>query len=227
MTSFSVIIPAAGSGSRGGTSIPKQYVELCGAPVLAHTLRIFAPLEACREIIVAVDEQWRSAAEQCAAGIAHVRFIGGGAERQHSIAAALALLGSDSELVLIHDAARPCASRALVERVVGAALEFGAAIPAMAINETVKRVDETGMITETLPRHSLRAAQTPQGFRRDVIIAAYAAAEARGHIGTDDASLVEAAGGIVHVVEGEPGNIKITLPGDFACAELVLRAMAG
>lgn len=223
---YSLIIPAAGSGSRSGRSIPKQYVPLLGSPVLAHTLRAFAGTEGCAEIVIAIDEEWRTMAEECAAGIAGVRFVPGGRLRQHSIANALATIGEASELVLVHDAARPCVSPALVARVTAAAELHGAAVPALPINETVKRIDAHGVIVETIPRADLRAAQTPQGFRRELLTAAYRHAEQHGLIGTDDASLVESYGAAVHVVEGAQENIKITVPEDFAAAERALSAMA-
>lgn len=221
--SFAVIIPAAGAGSRSGRELPKQYVELLGSPVLRHTLRAFAGTEGCRGIIVAIDAAWEETARRCAEGLENVRFIPGGTERQHSIANALALIGErDAELVLVHDAARPCISRELIGRVLDAAGRYGAAVPALAINETVKRVGAGGIILETVPRAELRAAQTPQGFRRELLLRAYTHALKTGFVGTDDASLVEALGEEVRVVEGEPGNIKITLPDDFERAERTL-----
>jgi 2-C-methyl-D-erythritol 4-phosphate cytidylyltransferase len=223
MTTFAAIIPAAGTGSRSGQSIPKQYVELAGAPVLAHTIGIFAGMPGCGEVIVAVDEEWRATAERCALGATNVRFVMGGAERQHSIANALASVATNPDLILVHDAARPCASRELVERVIEAAMRHGAAIPALPIAETVKRIDAGGVIVETIPRGNLRAAQTPQGFRRDLLLRAYAHAEAEDIVGTDDASLVETLGVPVHVVDGEPGNIKITIADDFARAGARIR----
>lgn len=184
-------------------------------PVLAHTLRAFAPVEGCTEMIVAIDETWRDTATECATGLENVRFVAGGTERQHSIANALAQLSGQPDLVLVHDAARPCASGALIRRVIAAAWEHGAAIPALPINETVKRVSSEGIILETIPRSELRAAQTPQGFHRELLRAAYHHAAAHALAVTDDASLVEAYGAPVHIVPGETGNIKITLPEDF------------
>jgi 2-C-methyl-D-erythritol 4-phosphate cytidylyltransferase len=222
---FALIIPAAGGGSRSGQSIPKQYVELLGRPILTHTIQAFAGIPGCSEIVVAIGEEWREVAERAVEGIEKVRLVGGGSERQHSIASALADLRSAPDLVLVHDAARPCVSRGLVERVIESASRYGAAIPALPINETVKRVSAEGIIIETIPRDTLRAAQTPQAFRRELIEAAYAHAEERQLSVTDDASMVEAYGAEVRVVEGEWSNIKITLPEDFRRAEEVLRGM--
>jgi 2-C-methyl-D-erythritol 4-phosphate cytidylyltransferase len=219
---FAVIIPAAGEGSRSGRPVPKQYVELMGHQVLTHTLRAIAGLAGCSEIVVAINEDWRVSAEAAASGIANVRLVAGGSERQHSITNALRALHTAPELVLVHDAARPCLSRQLIERVIAAAARYGAAIPAMPINETVKRVASDGTVIETIPRAELRTAQTPQGFRRELLEAAYAHAAKSGLVATDDSSLVEAYGAPVHIVEGESGNIKITGPEDFRRAEEIL-----
>jgi 2-C-methyl-D-erythritol 4-phosphate cytidylyltransferase len=221
---FAVIIPAAGSGSRSGRSIPKQYVELLGEPVLTHTLRAFAAVAGCMEIVVAIDEGWRPEAVRAAEGIEIVRLVRGGSERQHSIASALEAVGADIPIILVHDAARPAVSRELIERVVASASEHGAAIPVMPLSETVKRVDEEGWVIETIPRETLRSAQTPQGFRRETIIAAYARAASAGILGTDDSSLVEAAGLRVQTIPGESTNIKLTLPEDFERMAVILEA---
>ncbi len=223
MTTFSVIIPAAGGGSRAGGSAPKQYVELLGRPVLAHTLAAFSGLPGLLRIVVAVDPARLATARLCAEGLSDVEFVQGGSERQHSIANALELIGDEPELVLVHDAARPCASASLIERVVEAAARHGAAIPALPIAETVKRIDAAGRVIETVPRESLRAAQTPQGFRRELLADAYRHAAAHRLLGTDDASLVEAYGASVAVVEGELTNLKITYADDFGRAEEILR----
>jgi 2-C-methyl-D-erythritol 4-phosphate cytidylyltransferase len=220
---FSLIIPAAGSGSRSGSAIPKQYVDLLGEPVLTHTLRAFAGIPGCRRIVVAIDEGWRDRAELAARNIPGVLFVAGGAERHDSIANALAMIDDDEDIVLVHDAARPCASRELIERVIESAAEHGGAIPAVPINETVKRVGRDGVIIETIPRAELRAAQTPQGFHGGLLRAAYHHAAGLRFAATDDASVVELYGQRVHVVEGEWSNLKITHPEDFRRAEEILR----
>jgi 2-C-methyl-D-erythritol 4-phosphate cytidylyltransferase len=202
-------------------------VEILGRPVLAHTIRAFANFPGCAEIIIPIDERWRDVAERCAAGIDGVRFVAGGDQRGASIAGGLAEVGGDIDLLLVHDAARPCVSPDLIGRVLEGAALHGAAIPALPINETVKRVDDEGIILETIPRSSLRAAQTPQGFRRDLLERAYAHAALHGIIATDDASLVELLGEKVYVVDGEWGNVKITLPIDFQRAEEGLAALHG
>jgi 2-C-methyl-D-erythritol 4-phosphate cytidylyltransferase len=225
MTTFALIIPAAGSGSRSGQHVPKQYIELAGSLVLTHTLLAFSNIPGCMEIIIATNSAWRSTTELCAKGFDTVNIIAGGNDRQHSIANALASLGGTPELVLVHDAVRPCVSPALIERVIGAATEHGAAIPVLPVTETLKRVNADGLILETLPRAEIRTAQTPQGFRRELLIAAYRYAADHGIVATDDASLVEAYGAGVYTVDGEQENIKITWPGDFERAEATLRRM--
>lgn len=223
MPTFTAIIPAAGEGSRTGGSIPKQYVDLLGVPILTHTLRAFTELPNCLRVVVAVAPEWMSTAQRCAEGMGNVEFVEGGAERQESIARAIDRADPDSDLLLVHDAARPCLSRELIERVVQMAELFGAVVPALPIAETVKRVDEEGVIVETISRDRLRTAQTPQGFRADLLRAAYSHAAHNGVVGTDDASLVEAYGAPVRIVEGEAENIKITYPSDFGRAEEILR----
>lgn len=223
MKTFSVIIPAAGSGSRIGGDIPKQYREIAGAPALAHVLRVFHSFEECREIIVPIDYDWSQEAGQCAEGIYNVRFVRGGRERQNSIAAALDNMHIRPDIILVHDAARPCISPALIKTVLEGAQKYGAVLPALPITETLKRVSSEGKVLETVPREGLYAAQTPQGARTDILRGAYENATTKGIIGTDDVSLIEAFGRDVQVVKGDPENIKITYPEDFIRAERILR----
>lgn len=219
MKPFTLIVPAGGTGSRSGASLPKQYVELCGAPMLRHTLERFAAMPECAEMIVAVGHADLERAREAAAGFARLTLVEGGATRQHSIANALGWIRSKADIVLVHDAARPCVSQSLIRRVAAAAAEHGAAIPVMPIAETVKRIDERGRVIETLDRSELRAVQTPQGFDHDLLQRAYAHAAEHGIGATDDASLVEAIGEPVVAVDGEASNIKVTVAEDFAVAE--------
>lgn len=215
MKRFSLIIPAAGYGARSGSAIPKQYVPINGMPMLAHTLRAFAGREDCGEIIVAIDPAWRESAEACASDLPNVRFVEGGAERQHSIARAITSLTGNEPIVLVHDAARPCVTDALIDRLLDAAEAHGAAIPVLPLADTVKRVDSEGRVIETLTRSELRAVQTPQAFRRELLERAYRHAESHTHLATDDAGLVELLGEPVFTIPGDPNNIKVTLPEDF------------
>jgi len=219
---FSLIIPAAGYGARSGSTVPKQYVPINGVPMLAHTLHAFGRRADCGEIIVAIDPAWRKEAEQCATGLASVRFVEGGAERQHSIFRALAALNGSESIVLVHDAARPCITSALIDRLLEAAEQHGAAIPALPLTDTVKRVDGDGQVVATLARADLRTVQTPQAFRRPLLERAYHNANEQNLLATDDAGLVEALGEPVVVVVGDPHNIKVTGPEDFKRVEALL-----
>jgi 2-C-methyl-D-erythritol 4-phosphate cytidylyltransferase len=148
----------------------------------------------------------------------------GGSERQHSIARCLEDPAcAQADLIMVHDAVRPFADIALLNRVAEAASTHGAAVPAIPVSDTIKRVDDRGGIVSTPPRAELRAIQTPQAFLRDVVRHAYAVASANGTVGTDDASLVEAFGGNVVTVPGSVTNIKITTPIDLAIAHLLLQ----
>ncbi len=215
---FDLIVPAAGTGVRSGAAVPKQYVEIHGEAMLRHTLVRFHELDACRTIVVAIDPRWHELAERSARELPKVVLVSGGAERQHSIAAAIESLRDVGELLLVHDAARPCVSHALIARVVAAADRYGAAIPVMSVTETIKRVDGEGRVVETIPRDELVTVQTPQGFRAALLQKAYAHASEHGIAATDDAMLVEALGHVVHTVPGEATNIKVTHADDFSLA---------
>lgn len=217
-----VIIPAAGTGKRFGNSIPKQYHELRGIPTIVRTLLLFENIEEINAVVVAVHPDWEEFLWAICTqyGISKLSDIQqGGAERQESIAHALqSHSAGNADIILVHDAVRPFCSPELVRRIIVTAAETGAAIPATMPKETIKRVAED-IITETLDRSMLRAAQTPQGFRAEILRAAYAAAG--NLLGTDDASLAEAAGFPVTIISGEERNIKITTQFDWSIAELI------
>lgn len=217
-----MILPAAGSGSRVGGEVPKQYMPLLGKPVLWHSIRAFSQLEQCIEVVVAVNPEWKAVAEECGEGVDGVTYVDGGNQRQHSIANGLQGLQTTPEIILVHDAARPCVSRGLIEQVMQAAATHGAAIPGLPITETVKQVDNNRVIVATIPRDKLRTAQTPQGFRQELLRSAYAHAALHSILGTDDSSLIEILGHPVHVVEGELTNLKITYLEDLKKAEGIM-----
>lgn len=225
----SVIIAAAGAGKRFGANMPKQYLELCGIPVIARTIMLFENLEEINTIIVAVNPDWEDFLRNLIelhklTKIADI--TPGGAERKDSIANALRSPAiAEDDIILVHDAARPFASPALTRRVIAAAAEIGAAIPAVKIKDAVKRINSDGFADCTLERSILRQAQTPQGFKFEVLMAAYSAA---GNLsGIDDSSLAEAAGFSVAVVEGDERNIKITTPLDWSIAQLIAGTDSG
>jgi 2-C-methyl-D-erythritol 4-phosphate cytidylyltransferase len=222
------LIPAAGMGKRMAAGQNKQYLLLEGMPILAHTLRVFqdapfisgiylvtpeAEIPFCRSDVV---ERY---------GFSKVRaVVPGGAERQHSVLNGLkAMEGvSDDDLVLVHDGVRPFVSVDLLQRAADAADEFGGAVVAVPVKDTVK-VARNGIITETPPREELWLAQTPQAFRYGLIRSAYDAAAAEGFLGTDDASLMERQGWPLHIVTGDYRNIKITTPEDMLLAGAFLK----
>jgi 2-C-methyl-D-erythritol 4-phosphate cytidylyltransferase len=244
-----VIIPAAGLGTRmapvpGGakgkpkTAAPsKQFTELAGTPILIHTLRTFAAMEAVREIWVALRESeiegFRARLESEAKDVLkkRVELVAGGEHRQQSVANALnAIAAADDDIVLVHDAVRPLVTADIVEEVIEAAKKYGAAIAGLPAVDTVKQVERTAegaVIKATIPRASVVLAQTPQGFRYGVIKKVFDEAAADGFLGTDEASLAERSGHEVAVVMGSPRNIKITTPGDMALAEFYLKTSAG
>lgn len=209
-----VLVVAAGRGTRFGGARPKQYLPLEGRPVLRHSLAAFAAnprIQLVRTVIHAADRDLYDAA---AAGLNLAEPVSGGAERQDSVRLGLeSLRDAGVDVVLIHDAARPYADRALIDRVLDALTEHPGAVPAIPVADTLKRGTD-GVVTETVPRDGLWRAQTPQGFRFADILAAHQAAA--GQALTDDAAVAEAAGLPVALVPGDEDNVKITLPQDMA-----------
>jgi len=219
-----VVVVAAGRGLRAGGGVPKQYRKLGGEPVIRPTLKAFLghPHVGLVQPVIHGDD--RDIFDAASAGLAKLAPpVCGGATRQASVRAGLeALTEAAPELVLIHDAARPFLSAALIERAIAAARAHGAAVPAVAIADTVKRVDAASVIVETLDRGSLRVVQTPQAFGYPLIVEAHRRAAAAGRDDfTDDAALAEWAGHKVSVFEGESGNVKLTTADDFARAEIL------
>lgn len=219
------IIPAAGSGSRFGGQIPKQFLEVAGAPILWHTIKRFAGCADIGAIVVALaperlpDFQARSATAQLGKP---VRFVEGGAERSDSIFNALnAAAELNPEIVAVHDAVRPFVTSGQISAVIAKAAEIGAAILALPATDTIKEV-ENGLIQRTIDRRRIWRAQTPQAFRYELLRRANDEARAAGlssALTTDDALLVERLGVPVAVVEGSPHNLKITTPEDLLLAE--------
>lgn len=220
------LVLAAGRGERFGAGQPKAFLPLAGQPLLVHAVEALAACAAI-DIIVPVlpaTEIDRLAAWRWTAVAARkvVAPIAGGAERQDSMYAGLSALPADVELVAVHDAARPLVRPADVARVIAAAARSGAALLAVPVRDTLKRVRD-GRIVETPPREELWAAQTPQVFRAALLREALAKAQADAFQGTDDAQLVERLGCVVEIVAGDPSNLKITWPADLAWAEAALR----
>ncbi len=224
-----ILVVAAGRGTRVGSAVPKQYLPLAGRPLLGRTLGRLLEADPAARLLVTIHPDDRARYEATLADLAPeaarrvLAAVPGGASRQDSVRAglaALAALPEPPDLVLIHDGARPFPSRALVARAKAAAAQNGAAVPGLAVTDTIKQVDAAGRIDATPRREALRAVQTPQAFRFKLIHDAHQAAEAAGARDlTDDAAIAEWAGHAVHVFEGDPGNMKVTSPEDVAVAE--------
>lgn len=212
------VVPAAGSGQRLAAGAPKAFVNLAGRPMLERAIAGLRNSGVVDSIVVAVPPSRTDEAKLVFGGEALI--VTGGADRTESVRAALAAVG-DADYVLVHDAARALTPPSLVARVVRA-LEAGhsAVVPGLPVADTIKAVDANGAVLGTPERAGLRAIQTPQGFHIDVLRRAYARAGDGGF--TDDASMVEQAGGQVQVVEGDPLAFKITTPLDLVLAEAIL-----
>ena len=213
------IIAAAGAGRRLGAAKPKQLLDIGGGSMLQHSVRAFLGHPRVADVVVVVSPDLTTLA---LAGIepsraAALRVVKGGDRRQDSVANGFAAVAPESDVVLIHDAARPFVSADLIDRTIDAAAAHGAAIAALQSRDTVKRVAGDGRITETIPRETIYLAQTPQGFRRDVLAAAIELGRS-GVEATDEAMLAERAGYHVHVVDGDPGNVKVTTSADLDAA---------
>ncbi|MGA2636982.1 bifunctional 2-C-methyl-D-erythritol 4-phosphate cytidylyltransferase/2-C-methyl-D-erythritol 2,4-cyclodiphosphate synthase [Methylocella sp.] len=224
---LAILVVAAGRGARAGDGLPKQYRNLAGRTVLAHTLAALhrAAPEALIAPVIHPDDlelyQASVAALDASAARRLKAPVFGGATRQDSVRAGLEALEADRPgVVLIHDAARVFASKALIERAIFAATAHGAAIPGVAVTDTIKEIDADCAIVATAPRARLRAVQTPQAFDFELILSAHRKAAAAGAVElTDDAAIAEWAGHRVHVFEGDTGNMKITSAGDVGLAE--------
>ncbi len=221
----SVILPAAGFGTRMGGANRKQFLHLDGVPVLVRTIRKFAAAPAVGEIIVAVRPEDQAAVEEMLAKETAgkpVRVVQGGISRQESVENALKTISPDVELVAVHDAVRPFVDLETIQKVIDEAARTGAAIVGIVPVDTVKQV-HLHKIRATIPRERLILTQTPQVFRRDILIEAFARARADQFTGTDESSLVERLDQVeVSVIPGSDRNIKITRPHDLKLAELFL-----
>ncbi len=213
------IIAAAGTGSRMGGGRVKTLQMLGGRPVIAYSVEKFGAL--CDGVIVVardedVDEFHRVLKRE---GLKADHILPGGRNRKESVLSGMRGLPEDCDVVLVHDGARPLVSDALIARVMDSAREHGSGVPALDVTDTVKRLNDAGQAVDTVDRRLLRTVQTPQGFHRALLQGAYT--EGAGPA-TDDASLVEQLGLPVHLVEGDPDNLKITFAGDLERAEALL-----
>jgi 2-C-methyl-D-erythritol 4-phosphate cytidylyltransferase len=219
------LVLAAGRGERLGADRPKAFVQVAGQALVVHALSALAAAQEIDQVIPVLGQADERAWRELAAELNSIPKLSdpvtGGAERQDSMAAGLAALPPDVSHVAVHDAARPLIRPDDVDRVVRAAKSAGAAILAVPVRDTIKRV-RGERVVETPPRSECFAAQTPQVFEVGILREALAKAALDGRVGTDDAEIVEALGITVRVVEGDPGNIKVTHAEDLPLAERLL-----
>ncbi len=222
----SAIVVAAGSGTRLGRETPKAFVPIGDASLLLRVLRTIRKVDGLDEVVLAVPAgaQRRARAEVDAADIQiPVKIIDGGAERKDSVQRALKLTSAEASIILVHDAARPFATPEMFSECIAAAAQIGGAIVAVPVSDTLKVVDRA-MVLSTLPRETLWRAQTPQAFRRELLVRAHQEAIGEGIAVTDDAFLCERIGVAVKVVPGSALNLKITTPDDLEIGEAIARS---
>ena len=221
-----LLVAAGGMGTRLGLAGPKALVEVAGKPMLVRTLDRFAALSLLDDAVLVVPGGHEGAFEQALTSAfpsLRFTFVAGGPERQISVNNGLEKLPSGTEIVVIHDAARPFVTETSIRASIEAAEADGAATVAIPSTDTILRADSDAYLIDTPDRQALWACQTPQTFQVDVIRRAHESARRDGYLGTDDASLVRRAGGRVKLVMGSPLNFKITTPTDLALAECVVK----
>jgi len=224
---IAAVIVAAGKGVRMGSGKPKQYLRLGGKPILIRTLDCFLSCSAIDTIILVIAqneiEAVRSLLLSSHAINKKLDLVVGGDCRRASVFNGLQAIEAREGIVLIHDGVRPLASKGLIEECIQGARRWGACIPALVVNDTLKQVDDENLVQSTVPRRGLRLVQTPQAFELSLIRKAHQQAATEDWQVTDDASLIERLGGKVKVIPGMMENIKITTPEDLQLAEILLR----
>lgn len=219
MEKYAVIV-AGGSGTRMGTDTPKQFLELCGRPILWYTLNTFLSAYEDMPVVLVAPKHHEETTRVLVATTAfpeRIQVVTGGATRFESVRNGLAMAVGES-VIFVHDGVRCLVSRELIHRCYAGALEHGSAIPVVDSKDSVRLITATG--NEAIDRHRVKLVQTPQTFLSKLLVPAYQAAYRESF--TDEASVVEAAGHPIHLVEGEIDNIKITVPSDLTIAERVL-----
>lgn len=219
-----VLIPAGGAGARFGGIVKKQFLTIGGLSLLDHCLAVFDAHNRVNKIVVALPEDELTAREDFV--FRKVVRVAGGNSRAESVKKAFETLGElpDDAIILVHDAVRPLLSKGLIDRVIAGVEEYGAALPVVALSDTIKRV-AGGRVIETVDRDLLRAAQTPQGGRFGIFCQAYERCHGELTRITDEAMLFESVGQAVMTVEGERCNIKVTTPFDLELAEILTRPL--
>jgi 2-C-methyl-D-erythritol 4-phosphate cytidylyltransferase/2-C-methyl-D-erythritol 2,4-cyclodiphosphate synthase len=226
MNTYAIIL-AAGSGKRMGSDQPKQFLQLAGKPLLAHTLEKFERCAGVQGIVLVAPADSIDAVEEITKDFQKIRStVAGGAERQDSVREGLKAVPDEADIIVVHDGARPLVFASEIEAAIEAAGETGAAVVGQPVSDTIKRAHE-GAVVETLDRSELWAVQTPQVFQSGVIREAHRVAEADGFVGTDDTVLAERIGKRVSLVEGSRENIKVTHPGDLERAEDIQARRSG
>jgi 2-C-methyl-D-erythritol 4-phosphate cytidylyltransferase len=226
MANVSVIIPAAGTGTRMGAGVPKPFLELEGVTILQRTLSRFNKPSVVLEIIIAVSPQWeekvRDIAEKSGLDVPVV-VVKGGSERMFSIYNGLQQVSGAAEYVAIHDAVRPFFTDELFDDLMKHVQMSGAVIPGLPVTDTIKIIDMNNNVVGSPDRNQLRAAQTPQLFKKELLTKAYNKAVDDQVIGTDDASIMEHSGYAVMLIDGEADNFKITYPADIQRADELIK----
>ncbi len=227
MIKTAAIVVAAGKGVRMGASMGKQFIDLNGRSILAHTLDIIGNFDPIDKIVLVLSRHDQAHFKKnILPGISlktPLSIVTGGDTRQASVYNGLTRIDPDTDIVVIHDGVRPFLTHHLINETVNRAIETGAAIPALPVTDTIKRADSGGAIEKTIDRRRLVTVQTPQAFQVAVIKKAHDQACENGYIGTDDAELVEKLGFPVTVVQGSPDNLKITTPRDLVFAEAIIK----
>ena len=215
--SVCAIVPAGGSGTRMGGTVPKQFQSLNGKPILYHTIKTLQNCETISEIILVVPEKEYETANTDWLGKLEIvkKVVVGGEKRQDSVYNGFCEVSQDSEIVLVHDGVRPFLSQKMIADSIDAAREYGAAITAIPVHDTIKRVDTSGLVSQTIDREGLWRVQTPQAFRYSLLLDAFNKAKTENFYGTDEGALIEHLGEPVKIVEGLEQNIKITRPEDL------------
>ncbi|MFS0821003.1 2-C-methyl-D-erythritol 4-phosphate cytidylyltransferase [Bacillus sp. 1P02SD] len=222
---YQVVIPAAGQGKRMNAGKNKQFIELQSIPVIIHTLRVFEQDPMCTGIILVINMDEQPIFDELIQTYnvqKVVSFVQGGSERQYSVYNGLQAV-KNTDIVLVHDGARPFLKQEHVHELVNVAVEKGAAVLAVPVKDTIKRASRDLYVEETVERSSLWAIQTPQAFHVSILQEAHEMAQKEGFLGTDEASLVERIPKQVYIVKGDYLNIKLTTPDDLVFAEAILQ----
>lgn len=228
--SVCAVVPAGGSGTRMGGTVPKQFQSLNGKPILYYTLKTLHDCGIISEIILVVPEREYQAACIDWLGKPEIvkKVVVGGEKRQDSVYNGFCEVPPHTEIVLVHDGVRPFLSQKMITESIVAARKFGAAITAIPVNDTIKRVDTSGLVSQTIDREGLWRVQTPQAFRYSLLQDAFEKAKLESFYGTDEGTLIEHLGEPVKIVEGSERNIKITRPEDLELSEtFISKAFSG